>query len=165
MDRDKIIDEVKQVFKEIPYGIEHTLRVLQNADEIMTGESMDSKTLEIISLSAILHDIGAIEAQRKYNSMDGHFQEIEGPAIAKEILERVGATKEVIERVCYLVGNHHTPSKIDGIDFRILWEADFLDNLEFGEESKTLEQLRSKIQENFQTATGRNLALKRCRLT
>jgi HD superfamily phosphodiesterase len=161
MYRDKVIDEMKLVFKEVPYGIEHTLRVLHNADEIMTGEVVDQEMREIISLSAILHDIGAIEAQRKHGSMDGHFQEIEGPAIAKEILERIGVPDSVIERVCYIVGNHHTPSKIDGIDFQILWEADLLDSLEYGERSKTLEQLHTEIQGNFKTATGNRLALKR----
>ena len=156
---------MKLVFKDAPYGIEHTLRVLQNADEIVTGESLDQKTMEIISLSAILHDIGALKAHRKYNSMEGHFQEIEGPPIAQKILERVGISNQVVDRVCFLVGNHHTPLRIDGLDFQILWEADFLNDLEFGEQSKTREQLHIEIQENFQTATGRSLALKRCGLT
>jgi urease accessory protein UreE len=156
---DKTIDEMKLVFEEVPYGIEHTLRVLHNADEIMTGENIDSQTAEIISLSAILHDIGAIEALRKHGSIDGHFQEIEGPAIAMGILERAGAPDKTIERVCYIVGNHHTPSKIDGVDFQILWEADLLDSLEFGGQSKTLEQLRAEIQENFKTVSGKNLVV------
>jgi HD superfamily phosphodiesterase len=162
MHRDKAIDEMKLVFKEVPYGIEHTLRVLHNADEIMSGENIAGDVAEIVSLSAILHDVGTIEAQRKHGSMEGHFQEIEGPAIAKEILERIGTPDEINERVCYIVGNHHTLSRIDGLDFQILWEADFLDNLEFGEQSKTREELCSAIRENFKTATGRSLALKRC---
>ena len=33
-----------------------------------------------------------------------------------------------IERVCYLVGHHHTYTDVDGIDYRILLEADFLVN-------------------------------------
>ena len=36
MYRERAINEMKRVFKEIPYGIEHTMRVLNNADEIMT---------------------------------------------------------------------------------------------------------------------------------
>lgn len=161
MYRDKAVAEMKLVFKEAPYGIEHTLRVLHNADEIISGEKIDGNTAEIVSLSAILHDIGAIEAQRKHGSMDGHFQEIEGPAIAKGILERIGAPKGIINRVCHIVGNHHTPSKIDGIDFQILWEADLLDSLEFGERSKTQEQFYVEIQKNFKTAAGNDLALRR----
>lgn len=153
---------MKLVFKDVPYGIEHTLRVLQNADEIAAGEMVDPETMEVVSLAAILHDIGAVEAQRKYNSMDGCFQELEGPAIARAILERAGAGGEVMERVSYIVGHHHTPASIDGLDFQILWEADFLDNLEFGDGEKTEAELRRLIGENFKTATGRGLALKRC---
>mgnify|MGYP001183748562 CR=1 FL=1 len=33
MFKEKIIREMKVVFKEIPFGIDHTLKVLQNAEE------------------------------------------------------------------------------------------------------------------------------------
>lgn len=121
---DKAIEEMKLVFKDIPYGIDHTSRVLHNAEIITEGEAISGATRETISLAAILHDIGAIEAQKKHGSMEGHFQEIEGPSIAQSILERAGVLHATISRVCYIVGNHHTPSKIDGIDFQVLWEAE-----------------------------------------
>ena len=35
MFKEKIIIEMKEVFKEIPFGIEHTLKVLKNAEDIM----------------------------------------------------------------------------------------------------------------------------------
>jgi HD superfamily phosphodiesterase len=72
-----------------------------------------------ISIIAILHDIGAVEAQKKYGSIDGVYQEKEGPEVAKEILKKVGYNKN-IDRICFIIGNHHTPSKIDGLDFQIL---------------------------------------------
>lgn len=31
---------MKEVFKEIPFGIEHTLKVLKNAEDIMKGENI-----------------------------------------------------------------------------------------------------------------------------
>ena len=31
---------MKEVFKEIPFGIEHTLKVLKNAEDIMNGENI-----------------------------------------------------------------------------------------------------------------------------
>lgn len=37
-------------------------------------------------------------------------------------------TKILIE-YALIIGNHHTPSKIDGPDFQIQWEADLLENL------------------------------------
>ncbi|WP_174270317.1 hypothetical protein [Desulfosporosinus acidiphilus] len=43
---------MKKVFVEIPYGVDHTLKVLQNTEEIIT-------------IVAFLHDIGAVKAQKK----------------------------------------------------------------------------------------------------
>ena len=40
MFKEKIIIEMKEVFKEIPFGIEHTLKVLKNAEDIMEGENI-----------------------------------------------------------------------------------------------------------------------------
>lgn len=37
---EKIIEEMKEVFKEIPFGIDHTLKVLKNAEDIMEGEKI-----------------------------------------------------------------------------------------------------------------------------
>jgi HD superfamily phosphodiesterase len=57
---------MKNVFREVPYGIEHTLRVLDYAEQIMNEENIDQADQEQIAITAILHDIGAIEAQKKY---------------------------------------------------------------------------------------------------
>lgn len=161
MYRENAIEEMKMVFKDIPYGVDHTNRVLSNAEYIMNGEAISSSMRETISLAAVLHDIGAIEAQKKYGSMEGHFQEIEGPAIARSILERIGAPTDITNRVCYIVGHHHTPAKIDGIDFQIVWEADYLEYLQFGEKEKDEGTLHKKVLENFRTPTGRQLAYER----
>ena len=103
MFKEKIIIEMKEVFKEIPFGIEHTLKVLKNAEDIMNGENIGEEEKEFISITAILHDIGAVEAQKKYGSIDGVYQEKEGPAVAKEILKKVGYNKN-IDRICFIIG-------------------------------------------------------------
>jgi hypothetical protein len=95
-----------------------------------------------------------------HGSMDGPYQEMEGAVIAREILEQGGAPTALTERVVFIVGHHHTPSKIDGPDFQILWEADQLDNLEFGEKME-VEEMRSAIAERFKTRTGKALAIQR----
>jgi len=157
----KAIDEMKIIFKDLPYGIDHTMRVLNNAEEIMKGEGLSGNPAETVILAAVLHDVGAVEALKKYGSIDGRFQEQEGPSVAGNILKSAGCPVKITERVCFIVGHHHSPEKIDGPDFRILWEADFLDALQFGETPESREELMDKITENFKTATGRNLALKR----
>ena len=34
---------MKEVFKEIPFGIDHTLKVLKNAEDIMNGENIGDR--------------------------------------------------------------------------------------------------------------------------
>ncbi|MCX7745835.1 MAG: HD domain-containing protein [Clostridia bacterium] len=161
MFKEQVISAMKEVFKEVPYGIDHTLKVLKNAQDIMEGENISEDQRELISIVAILHDIGAIEAQRKYGSMEAKYQEKEGPSIAREILERVGYNPDKTDRVCYIIGNHHTPSKIDGIDFQIQWESDLLENLEVMRIKNSYDALARYIEENFKTKTGKDFALNR----
>jgi HD superfamily phosphodiesterase len=85
---------------------------------------------ETLLLAAILHDIGVHEAERKYDSNEGRFQELEGPPVAEAILEDSGADSRLSARVCYLVGHHHSYHLIDDLDFLILVEAEELVNLE-----------------------------------
>jgi urease accessory protein UreE len=157
--------EMKRVFAEIPYGVAHTLQVLDNARQIMDGEGLSGSIRDIVSLAAVLHDIGAVAAQKKHGSMEGRFQEIEGPAIAQTILECAGAPPEAIARICYIVGNHHTPARIDGLDFQILWEADYLETLLFEASSADRETVRARVAGNFRTASGLRLAYDRLGLT
>ncbi|SEP44301.1 HD domain-containing protein [Propionispora vibrioides] len=161
MSRDKVIAKMKEIFREVPYGIDHTLNVLQDAALIMEGEGIEAAERELISVVAILHDIGAVEAQRKYGSMEAMYQEKEGPPIARRILEELHYDSRFIERVCFIISFHHTPAKIDGLDFQIQWEADLLANLAYMDIRNDKEQLRQYIEEQFKTATGKALALER----
>lgn len=47
MFKEKIIIEMKEVFKEIPFGIEHTLKVLKNAEDIMKGENIGEEEKDV----------------------------------------------------------------------------------------------------------------------
>lgn len=161
MNKENIIRKMKEIFKEIPFGIEHTFKVLENAEEIMNGEKITGRERELISITAILHDIGAVEAERKYGSMEGEYQEKEGPEITRNILESEGLNSEDIERICYIIGYHHTPSKIDGLDFQIQWEADLLENLTVMDKQKEQQKIKNCIEENFKTTTGKRIACER----
>lgn len=83
---DQVIKEMKNIFRTVPYGVDHTMKVLENTRTIIERENVDSQTGCIIELSAVLHDIGSVEALRKYGSMEGHLQEQEGVPIARNIL-------------------------------------------------------------------------------
>src|SRR5690606_9590969 len=156
---DQVIKEMKNIFRTVPYGVDHTMKVLENTRTIIERENVDSQTGCIIELSAVLHDIGSVEALRKYGSMEGHLQEQEGVPIARNILSELNYELSVIERVCYIVGNHHTPEKIDGKDFQILWEADLIENMQVMDDIKNGDSLKQYVSQNFITHAGKALAL------
>ncbi|SCP96717.1 HD domain-containing protein [Anaerobium acetethylicum] len=124
-----LTEETICYFADDPKRIQHFIKVHSFAKLIGEMESIDPATLEILEAASILHDIGIKTAEQKYGSCDGKLQEQEGPPIARKMLEPLEYDSRFIERVCYLVGHHHTYDYIAGIDHQILIEADFLVNI------------------------------------
>ena len=71
------------------------------------------------------------------------------------MMQKLGFDPDVIDRVCWLVGHHHTYNPIDGMDHQILVEADFLVNLFEGAEKK--EAILSAYHRIFKTEAGKTL--------
>ena len=76
-------------------------------------------------------------------------------AIAEKLLAELGFSREVSERVQYLITHHHTYNNIDGIDYQILVEADFLVNM--CEDELSEEALQNAYQNIFRTETGKKI--------
>ncbi|MDP4147097.1 MAG: HD domain-containing protein [Bacillota bacterium] len=132
--------------------INHALKVYTLTSNIAKLEGMHGEELAILETAAVLHDIGIKESERKYNSSAGNYQEIEGPPVAKELLKEFSLDNKFIERTCFLIGNHHSYKKIDGLDFQILVEADFIVNIfEDDMNSDMIKIVRDKY---FKTKTG-----------
>jgi HD superfamily phosphohydrolase YqeK len=132
--------------------INHLLKVYSFAHYIGVKENCKSELQTVIDIAALLHDIGIHEAERKYNSDAGNRQEIEGPVVAKELLKDINLNSEILERVLYLIGHHHTYKAIDGTDFQILVESDFLVNIfEANMEKAAIDSIKKNI---FRTNTG-----------
>jgi len=108
--------------------IEHSLKVFGYARLLGLAESLDKKSLEILELAALLHDIGIHVAEKKYGKSTSHYQETEGPPVAREILTALDFKPEIVDRVCFIISKHHTFTAVDGVDFQLLVEADFLVN-------------------------------------
>jgi len=135
--------------------INHLLKVFSFAHLIGIMEKCDMKTQNIIDISAILHDIGIHEAERKHNSSAGNWQEIEGPPVASELLKNFNLDDKIKDRILFLIGHHHQYKVIDGMDYQILVEADFLVNIfEDGMDEHSIKSVKEKI---FKTKTGVNL--------
>ena len=118
-----------QYYRNDPKRIQHFTKVHSYAKLIGELSGMQGEELLTLEVAAYVHDIGIKVAEKKYGSSEGKLQEHEGPAVARGMLMRLGFAENVIERVCYLIGHHHTYTGIEGRDYQILVEADFLVNL------------------------------------
>ena len=132
--------------------IQHFCKVHSYAKLIAEMENVDEHTLFIIEVAALTHDIGIHLCEEKYGNCNGKLQEKEGPALAEKLLTKLGFMKDVAERVMYLIAHHHTYDDINGIDYQILVEADFLVNMyEDGLSKDVVEHAYNKI---FKTDSG-----------
>lgn len=132
--------------------VNHLLKVYGFAKTIGECEGVDASTQEILEIAALTHDIGIRNSERKYGSCSGEHQQIEGPLEAEQMLVALGAERALIDRVCWLIAHHHTYTDIQGLDYQILVEADFLTNA-FEDEMprQAIKNVREKL---FRTQTG-----------
>lgn len=158
MNKQTYISELRRHFDTDERRINHALKVLNFAEQIMHGEMVDDSLRRIVTITAILHDVGIKAAEQKYGSSAGPYQEQEGPAIAEAIMRRLNESKDVIARVSYIIGGHHTPAKNNGLDFQIIWEADLMVNIEEDNLTGDKAKLAAIVAKNFRTKTGRQLA-------
>lgn len=130
----------------------HALKVHNFARTIAKLEGLSSEEQLTLEIAAVLHDIGIPESERKYNSSAAGYQEKEGPPIARELLKDLDLDKKMVERVCFMIGHHHTYEKVDKTDFQILFEADFLVNMYEGRAGK--DRIIERQKKMFKTKTG-----------
>ncbi|MCD8046769.1 MAG: HD domain-containing protein [Clostridiales bacterium] len=150
---EKLIAEMIAYYKGDARRIQHFLKVHSFSRTIALLEGVDAETRFTLEAAAVVHDIGIHISEEKYGSCAEPYQELEGPPLAEAMLNRLGFPEAVTERVSYLVGHHHTYTDIDGIDYRILVEADFLVNLFEDDAPKTA--VESALQKIFRTETGK----------
>jgi len=155
--KDRVAIAMKRYFKSDFKRIGHATRVARYAERIGKEENGN---LSVILCAAYLHDIGIHEAERKYNSTAARYQEELGPAIAEGILAKLGATNELIAEVCDMVGHHHHPRETETVNFKTLYDADLIANLEDNrtEEPISAERLDRIIEKSFLTASGGDIA-------
>ncbi|MBC7764948.1 MAG: HD domain-containing protein [Hyphomonadaceae bacterium] len=109
--------------------INHAMKVYSFAKIVGQSEGLSGDYLFVLEAAALLHDIGIKECEKKYGNCNGTYQEAEGPPVARKILKQFGIEKCIIDRICYLIGHHHSYDRIDDIEFQILVEADFIVNI------------------------------------
>jgi len=137
------------------HDIDHLIRVWSYARTIGELEGLDRETQYILEVAAITHDIACPLCREKYGNTNGKYQEAEGVPMVEAFLNGTGMSAAQIERIKYLVGHHHTFSNIEGADYQILVEADYIANAsENGYDEKNIENFLNKI---VKTSAGKKL--------
>ena len=134
------------------HDICHFLKVWGFARTIGEAERLDERTLMTLELAAVVHDIACPMLREQHGSAPGSLQEEAGPPMIREFYKGTGMDDEMLERICFLVGHHHTYSGVDGMDYQILLEADFLVNA--GEHEKDRKAVGKFYEKVFKTKTG-----------
>jgi len=155
--KDRVAVEMKRYFKTDFKRIGHASKVARFAEQLGKKEKAN---LAVVLCAAYLHDIGIKNAEEKYDSSAANYQEIEGPPVAKEILERLSAKEPIIEEVCDIIAHHHSPREDETINFKVLYDADMLTNMMECEKRNGVDphEFSQKIDRLFMTGSGRQLA-------
>lgn len=137
------------------HDINHFIKVWTYAKMIGELEGLDKKTQLILEVAAITHDIACPLCREKYGNTNGKYQEAEGMSLTAEFLKDTGLAEDEIDRVVYLVGHHHTIANINGLDYQILIEADYIVNAD--ESNYSQDNIRNFVNEVVKTDTGVSL--------
>lgn len=155
--KDRVAIEMKRYFRNDFKRIGHASRVARYAENIGKEERGN---LAVILTAAYLHDIGIKESERKYQSTAARYQEEEGPPVARDILEKLGAKIELVDEVCDIVGHHHHPRPEETTNFKCIYDADLLTNMEEAQKESPTDpdKLAKRMNDLFMTASGKKLA-------
>ncbi|MBQ6383150.1 MAG: phosphohydrolase [Clostridia bacterium] len=137
------------------HDIEHFMKVWSYAKTIGELEKLDPETQFILEAEAITHDIACPMCREKYGNANGKLQEKESPALISAFFSDTDLTESQVERVSFVVGHHHTYEGVDGLDWQILLEADFIVNA--SENEYPGENLRKFLETHARTESGKKL--------
>ena len=146
------IEKMTDFYKGNIHDIYHFLKVWAFAKNIGEAEGLDPKTQETLEMAAVVHDIACPLCREKYGNTSGKHQEEESALLVAEFFKDVPAGELDVERITCLVTHHHTYTNVEGMDYQILLEADFLVNAdEGGLVCAAIETMRQSV---FRTGAG-----------
>ncbi|MFC1924077.1 HD domain-containing protein [Chloroflexota bacterium] len=154
--KEQLMNAMTAYFGQDTKRIDHALNVTNYAERLLEQEGGD---YQIVIAAAVLHDIGIHEAERKYNSSSGKYQQIEGPPVAREILQRLEFDPARIDQACNIIAYNHSVGPMrDNRNFCILYDADWLINLPHEYDIRDKDKLKTIIDNIFLTQSGRSMA-------
>lgn len=150
---DELIIKTTEFFRGDARRIQHFMKVYTYAALIGRMEGLNDDTMRVLEAAAVVHDTGIKKAEELYGYNNGKLQEQYGPEAADALLKECGYGLNDRERVCYLVAHHHTYTGMDGADYRILVEADFLVNMY--EDDADINAVHTAYDKIFTTESGK----------
>ncbi len=151
----RILEEMLRFSAGNLHDIDHLIRVWTYARTIGELEGLDGATQFVLEVAAITHDIACPLCREKYGNTNGKRQEEEGGPLVRSFLADAGLPGDQVDRVAYLVSHHHTYTDIDGIDYQILIEADYIVNA--SESGYSPENRKNFPEEQMKTESGKRL--------
>lgn len=134
------------------HDINHFLKVWAFAKTIGEQDGLDDQTQLTLELAAVVHDIACPLCRQKYGNANGNYQELESPPLVEDFFAGMPVERDMAERISWLVAHHHTYTRVDGLDYQILLEADFLVNADEGGLARAaIENMRQSV---FRTGAG-----------
>jgi hypothetical protein len=155
--KDRVAIAMKMYFKTDFKRIGHAAKVARYAESIIQEEHGDPA---VAMTAAYLHDVGLKPAEAKYQESDVRHHEEEGIAAARDILVRLDAAEPLIQEVCDIIGHHHHPRPEETANFKVVYDADLIVNLEEAQKKNPTEKDRlvEFINSRFLTTSGRAVA-------
>lgn len=150
--KEKIISKMIDFYRGNRLDVRHFLKVYAYAQTIGRLEGLDEKTQETLEIAAVVHDIACPLCREKYGNTSGNHQEAESEALLRIFLSEFALPREMEERIIYLVSHHHTYTDVEGMDYQILLEADYLVNAD--EAQYSMEAVRRFRDRVFRTKSG-----------
>jgi len=148
--KERVGIEMKRHFQRDFKRIGHAIKVARYAEEIAKKEKAD---LPVVIIAGYLHDVGL-------RDFPPDLHEEKGGEVAEEILKRIGADDELIDKVKRIVSSHHKRPDDHDLEKQCVYDADLIVNLgdDFQKGKIDRDQLERAISERFLTQTGRELA-------
>ena len=137
------------------HDINHFLKVWAFAKTVGEQEGLDGQTQLTLELAAVVHDIACPLCRQKYGNANGKYQELESPPLVEDFFAGMPVERDMAERISWLVAHHHTYTRVDGLDYQILLEADFLVNA--GESEYSKQAIENFCRKVFRTEAGTHL--------
>ena len=152
---ERIVNKMIDFYRGNRSDVRHFLKVYAYAQTIGRLEGLDEKTQDTLEIAAIVHDIACPLCREKYGNTNGNHQEAESEDLLRTFLSEFTLPEEMEERIIYLVTHHHTYTNVEGMDYQILLEADYLVN---ADESQYSHEAICKFRERvFKTESGTHM--------